>query len=76
MNVRDAVAAFDATSAIVTRVVSAAFLASKVTSTASAFRLYIDPDSHQSRFVGVDQVRQSADFHDVGAGSLASLVLP
>ena len=75
MNVRDAITSLDASSAIVTRIIPAAFIASKITGPTSALWLDIDPNSYEGRFVSIDEVRQSADFHNICTRSFASLVL-
>lgn len=61
--------------AIVTRIGAARLLATEITRTTSALRLDIDPYADQRRFVGIDQVGQSAHFHDVGARSFTGKVL-
>jgi hypothetical protein len=74
INVRD-ITAFDASSAIVAWIIQAAFIASEITGTTSALWLDIDPHAYEGRFVGTDQVRQSADFHNICARSFAGLIL-
>lgn len=66
---------FYTSSAVVARIGTARFLATEIARTASAFRLDVDPNADQRRFVGIDQVRQSAHFHDVGARSFAGKIL-
>jgi hypothetical protein len=75
LNLRDAITSLDASSAIVTRIIPAAFIASKITGPTSALWLDIDPNSYEGRFVSIDEVRQSADFHNICTRSFASLVL-
>jgi hypothetical protein len=56
-------------------IIATAFIASEITGTTSALWLDIDPHAYEGRFVGIDQVRQSADFHNICTRSFAGLIL-